>query len=429
MSQSEDLNLNAVYTEHGLTHYHYITEIIRYWNQLNFISNKTLRSLPKGNTLGQMKKETLIYLTYRYFWEKAQFPVILSEIDEDQGLHREFLFSFYTKLTSFNWDIALQNKSKTEILSIKYAIPSFTVNTLRSVMDYENIAENIQAMDERARKGLLYLRINNLIYPTTPISELRSDLVVEFKNIGVKASPDEDFPEILKVQVQDKSKIVKSSFYKQKLVLFHDKASYSAVSLLDPQSNDKICDLCAAPGIKTSLISHRTRNNVFITAGDFHFNRLHEMVSVLKSYGVKNVHSVQWDGIQPPLKKNFFDKILLDAPCTGSGTFTSNPVLKWKQNKRFLNRHIFLQESLLKSALDLLKVGGSIIYSTCSLYPEEGEYQIDKLSEEKVEFEDTPAWLPSPYMKKSSVVKGSGRFSPAIDHTIGFFISKIIKKK
>jgi 16S rRNA (cytosine967-C5)-methyltransferase len=377
---------------------------------------------------GKPRIETFLYLTYRYFWEEAPISLLLKEIKTSQEPYdQQLLLSFYNKLASFNWDLALQNKSRTEILSIKSAIPSFTVKTLLPVMDYDSIAMNIQAMDERARNGFLFLRGNNLIEPTGTILELVTGIIKEFKNIGIKAKPDEDFPELLRVHTQDKSKIVQSSFYKQKIVLFQDKASYSAISLLDPQPNDVICDLCAAPGIKTQLIAQHTNNKAIITAGDFHYDRTHEMVSVLRSYGVKNVHSIQWDGIQSPLKQNFFDKILLDAPCTGSGTFTSNPVLKWRQTRKFLTRNVFLQERLLKNALDLLKVGGSLVYSTCSLYPEEGEHQIEKISEETIKFEDTPSWLPSSYECNNNILEGSGRFSPANDHTIGFFVSKMMK--
>ncbi len=122
-----------------------------------------------------------------------------------------------------------------------------------------------------------------------------------------------------------------------------------------------------------------------------------------------------------------FDKILLDAPCTGSGTFTNNPELKWRQNKRFLQRNIFLQEQLLLSALDLLKIGGTLVYSTCSLYPEEGEYQIQKIKSDKVRPEEIPSWIPSSYNITGFSQKGTGRFLPAEHDTNGFFLAKLTK--
>ncbi|PWI49367.1 hypothetical protein CEE45_02195 [Candidatus Heimdallarchaeota archaeon B3_Heim] len=428
-SNSEDLNLNKISTKHSLAYHHYLTEIIRYWNHLNFIAKKTLRSLQKDGMRDILKIEACLYITYRYFWEEAQFSSVIKEISKNEEFSdRNLVHSFYKKLSSFKWDIALQKKATTEKLSIKHAIPTFTINTLLPVMDYKSIKENVTAMDERARKGIFYFRVNNLIKSTVPFSELTAKINADFSKIGVKVRSDENFPLVLQASVRDKSKILKSKYYRKKMIIIQDKASFSSVLLLDPQPNEIVCDLCAAPGIKTSLISQQTSDKAFVVAGDFHHNRTNEMVSLLKSVGVTNVGFVQWDGIQPPLRNKLFDKILLDAPCTGSGTFTANPVLKWKQSGQFLNRHIVLQEKLLKSALSLLKEGGTLVYSTCSLYPEEGEYQIKKILDDQVKFADTPSWLPPSYTIDGSTMKGSGRFLPADHHTIGFFVSKMIKK-
>jgi len=127
VSRSNDLKISEIYSDYGLTQYHYFTEIVRSWNHLHFIAKKTLRSLPKGSIKDSKQIEVYLYLTYRYFWEKAEFPDILLEIKTSQTEYNpKLLLSFYTKLSTFDWDIALQNKSKSDQLSIKYAIPSFT---------------------------------------------------------------------------------------------------------------------------------------------------------------------------------------------------------------------------------------------------------------------------------------------------------------
>ena len=126
------------------------------------------------------------------------------------------------------------------------------------------------------------------------------------------------------------------------------------------------------------------------------------------------------------------DRILLDAPCTGSGTFTSNPELKWRQSDKFLRRNVLLQHELLKAAIRLLKVGGTLVYSTCSLYPEEGEYQIQKLinsSKKQVTLTSVPSWLPPSYKINGSYIEGAGRFLPSEHNTIGFFVAKLIKNE
>jgi 16S rRNA (cytosine967-C5)-methyltransferase len=430
VSQFDQIDFNALFSEHEPADIHYLTEIIRYWNKLNFIVQKTSRSLKLKPEKNWIKPEILVYLTYRNLWEEASFSNIFKEINHwTSNVDQDSLILFYNKLSTFSWDIALKSKSNVEKISIKYAIPSFTVDRLLAVMNDTNIKRNIKAMDDRGRNGNFYIRMNQIKNPKILISELITRVIKEFYSINVPVKRDKEFPNILKVNVKDKAKVINSQSFKDQHIIIQDKASYSTVIFLDPKPSDMICDLCAAPGVKTSLIGNQTLNQGFIAAGDFHEQRTQEMKSFLQTYGIKNVHPLQWDGIHPPLQEKLFDKILLDAPCTGSGTFSTNPVLKWRQNERFLKRHIFLQKNLLTSALGLLKVGGTMVFSTCSLYPEEGEYQIQGILDDTVKLADTPSWLPPCYKINGSPLRGSGRFLPAEHQTLGFFISKLIKIK
>jgi 16S rRNA (cytosine967-C5)-methyltransferase len=119
---------------------------------------------------------------------------------------------------------------------------------------------------------------------------------------------------------------------------------------------------------------------------------------------------------------------LLDAPCTGSGTFSTNPELKWRQNEGFLHQNIVLQEKLLKSAITLLKHSGILVYSTCSLYPEEGEYQVLKILKHLKPME-LPKWFSPSYKVDDQQIPGTGRLFPVNHNTKGFFIAKFKKNK
>ena len=118
----------------------------------------------------------------------------------------------------------------------------------------------------------------------------------------------------------------------------------------------------------------------------------------------------------------------LDAPCTGSGTFLTNPELKWRQNQKFLNQNIVLQRKLFETALKLLKYEGIIVYSTCSLYPEEGEHIIMNFLKD-LDPQMLPDWISPSYSINGSKLPGTGRLFPAIHHTKGFFIGKFKKKE
>ena len=153
------------------------------------------------------------------------------------------------------------------------------------------------------------------------------------------------------------------------------------------------------------------------------------MKKLLKDLNVLNCFLINLDSIEPPFRfENYFDRILLDAPCTGSGTFLKSPELKWRQSENFLHQNTVLQKKLLKSAIEFLKPNGILVYSTCSLYPEEGEYQIlDNL--DKLQPLPLPNWFSPSYVIEDSIVPGTGRLFPSTHKTQGFFIGKFKKKQ
>ena len=153
------------------------------------------------------------------------------------------------------------------------------------------------------------------------------------------------------------------------------------------------------------------------------------MKDLMNRQNISNSYIINTDSIKLPVRfKNIFDKVLLDAPCTGSGTFLTNPELKWRQNEKFLSQNVILQKKLLKSAVDLLKTDGILVYSTCSLYPEEGEFQILDIVD-KVEPMELPKWLSPSYEIEGKILQGTGRLFPSVHQTQGFFIGKFKKKK
>ena len=117
----------------------------------------------------------------------------------------------------------------------------------------------------------------------------------------------------------------------------------------------------------------------------------------------------------------------MDAPCTGSGAFSRSPELKWRQNEQFLYQNVTLQAKLLETALELLKKGGILVYSTCSLYLEEGEMQVSRILD-RVDPMEMPKWMSKSYEINGKTIPGTARLFPAIQGTQGFFIGKFKKK-
>jgi 16S rRNA C967 or C1407 C5-methylase (RsmB/RsmF family) len=283
-------------------------------------------------------------------------------------------------------------------------------------------------MDNSINDGITYLRFN-ILKRKYPLKNIISQIKEELKKKNIRFNEDTHIPYLINIPIRMKSKVIQNYWYQNSYLVFQDKASVAVVQALSPQPGELICDMCAAPGSKTSLMAQSMKNKGHIIAGDFMFNRIKTMKKLLKNLNVLNTYLINIDSIKFPVRfKNYFDRILLDAPCTGNGTFSVNPELKWRQNVKFLHQCTLLQEKLFESALYLLKHDGILVYSTCSLYPEEGEYLISKFID-RLEPLDLPHWFSPSYTLNNSILPGTGRLFPSIHHTQGFFIGKFKKKE
>jgi 16S rRNA (cytosine967-C5)-methyltransferase len=143
--------------------------------------------------------------------------------------------------------------------------------------------------------------------------------------------------------------------------------------LLDVQSGDAVLDLCAAPGGKTAILARRCAPGGEVIAADIHAHRLRAMQENLSRVGAENVFPVVLDGQRPLPFSRQFDRILVDASCSGTGTLARNPEIRWRLHGEELGALATQQKELLLRALRQLKPGGRLVYSTCSLEPEENE--------------------------------------------------------
>ena len=373
-----------------------------------------------SNSLDDETISKYLYTTYRVLWEHASEKEIIKEV---KILDKKFL----NKLRSFSWNKALIHKDEKEKLSIIQSIPSFMIEHLLPVMNIDFLKENVKFMNRIGSKIEVSVRVNNL-YRKLSSKDLSTQITEKFNKDKIDYRKDHDIPEMFWIPLSQKNRVVRNYFYQKGFLIFQDKASATVIKTLSPREEDRICDMCAAPGIKTSLIAQYMNNKGHILAGDFLLERVKMMKMLLTQLNVLNVHIINTDSIIFPIRfQNHFDKILLDAPCTGSGNLLANPELKWRQNKKFLRQNLILQRKLIESALKLLKPNGIFVYSTCSLYPEEGEYQILDFID-YLEPLDLPKWVSPSYKINNNTVPGTGRLFPLIHQTQGFFIGKFKKK-
>lgn len=157
--------------------------------------------------------------------------------------------------------------------------------------------------------------------------------------------------------------------------LIFDPVSIVPCLALDPKPNDRILDMCAAPGTKTYIISFMTNNKAGITANDIDRNRAMRLTANAKKYGIK-CSILNQSG--RTLEGNF-NKILIDAPCSGEGMVNKKDKLfrHWSEKRiKFLSKK---QKKLINRGFDMLDDGGTLVYSTCTFAPEENESVVDFL--------------------------------------------------
>lgn len=170
--------------------------------------------------------------------------------------------------------------------------------------------------------------------------------------------------------------------------VMQNEASGLVVELMNLQPNDKVLDLCAAPGGKTTDIAARIGVEGSVTAVDSSQKRLDLLRENLERLKIENVFAVQADGVK--FNSGTYDKILVDAPCSGSGVFRKFPEARWITTPEDVGRLSQLQVQLLDNAVKLLEPEGRIIYSTCSVLRGENELVIQRFLEAYTDFAIVP---------------------------------------
>ena len=163
-------------------------------------------------------------------------------------------------------------------------------------------------------------------------------------------------------------------------IYLQDEASQLVPQVLNAAPGDRVLDLCAAPGGKTTLIADRAEDKALIIASDRFPGRLATVIATTKLHHLQSIKPLLLDATHPlPFAPATFDKILVDAPCSGTGTLRGNPEIRWRLSPSDITAFAQQQKRLLINALEVLKPGGRLVYSTCSVELEENEEVLDQI--------------------------------------------------
>jgi 16S rRNA (cytosine967-C5)-methyltransferase len=224
---------------------------------------------------------------------------------------------------------------------------------------------------------------------------------------------------------------VRAEAFRAGQISIQDEASQAIPLLLGVRAGDRVLDLCAAPGGKTPALMRAAGNKGVVVAADRHAHRLKAMQAQFKRLGLTGAQLIELDAAQSLPFRGEFDRILVDAPCSGTGTLARHPEIRWRLRPEQLAESREQQSQMLRAALAHLARGGRLVYSTCSIEPEENEDVVAKVLENAPSIQPVPASEAArtlkPYLSAgidpSTLFTADGNFqtSPPAHHTDGFF--------
>jgi 16S rRNA (cytosine967-C5)-methyltransferase len=281
-------------------------------------------------------------------------------------------------------------------------------------------SQTLAMLEANMQQPPAYIRLNTIRAEEEQILERLSEE-------GVRLEKVEQLRYTYKVTAA-KQPVTRTTSFKEGLFYVQDKASCFTAEAANPQPEMTVLDVCAAPGAKTTHLAQLMQNRGSILSIDYSKRRIAVWKSEIVHMGVEIAQPIIADARSSSPLTEKADIIVLDPPCTGTGTFGKTPSAKWRLTPRSIERMAQIQWQMLNSYADQVKLGGTLVYSTCSITVEENEMLIEKFLKWHPEFslsEITPKI-------GSSGLRGLEKCQRLYPHTHkcnGFFIAKLSKNK
>ncbi|WDA43549.1 MULTISPECIES: 16S rRNA (cytosine(967)-C(5))-methyltransferase RsmB [Fusobacterium] len=360
----------------------FITEIfygvIRNKKFLDYIIEKNTKEIKK-EWIRNLLRISIYQITFMdsdnkgVVWEatelaKKKYGVPISKFIN--GTLRNYLRNKDSELKS------LADKKNYEVL---YSIPKWFCDMLEKQYGNENLK---QAITSLKKIPYLSVRVNKLKYTEKEFEEFLKE-----KDIQIIKKVDT-------VYYINSGLIINSEEFKTGKIIAQDASSYLAARNLGVMPNELVLDICAAPGGKTAVLAEEMKNSGEVIAIDIHQHKIKLIDTNMKKLGIDIVKAIVIDAKNVNKQGRKFDKILVDVPCSGYGVIRKKPEILYSKNRESVEELTKLQLEILNSAADILKDGGELIYSTCTITDEENTNNIKKFLEERKEFKVEKLYIP-----------------------------------
>ena len=280
--------------------------------------------------------------------------------------------------------------------AVRHSHPEWVVRMWWDALGPEETVALLERDNSPAENAI---RANELL--VTP-----GEVIEELAEQGVESRAADDIPEALVLSGQFDAH--GSKLFEQGAIMPQSRASMLVARTLAPQPGERVLDMCAAPGAKATHIAALLGNEGEVLAVEKNGGRARALEENCERMGATCVTVREADAADV---EGEFDRVLLDAPCSDLGTLQSRPDVRWKKNQGDVESLVLEQERLLDAAADRVRSGGTLVYSTCTISPEENERQIDRFLQRHAGFRDEERI----------------QLLPHRHGTDGFFIARLIK--
>ena len=312
-----------------------------------------------------------------------------------------------------NKDLEIKKLHDEKNYEILYSIPQYFCDILEKQYGSENLN---QAIISLKKIPYLSVRVNKLKYSEEEFEEFLKERDIQI------------IKKVDSVYYVNSGLIINSKEFKEGKIIAQDASSYLAAKNLGVKPNELVLDICAAPGGKTAVLAEEMENKGEIIAIDIHQHKKKLIEENMKKLGIDIVKATVLDARNVNKQGRKFHKILVDVPCSGYGVIRKKPEILYTKNRENIEELASLQLEILNSAADILKDGGELIYSTCTIISQENTENVEKFLNERKEFKVKALNIPE---NVSGEYDKLGGFSINYKEEImdNFYIIKLVKEE